>query len=71
MEFHGFKVIVQDDLPADFFAIMPTPTNGVQAAAMLLGATEADIPGLWSAPGYPELTTGQLLQIASDRAHPA
>jgi hypothetical protein len=67
MEIAGIKVVVRDDLPADFFAIMPTPTNGVQAAAMLLGATQADIPGLWNAPGYPELTTGQLLQVASAR----
>jgi hypothetical protein len=28
-------------------------------------ATPADIPGLWNAPGYPELTTGQLLGEAS------
>lgn len=28
-----------------------------------LGATPADIPGLWNLPGYPELTTGQLIDV--------
>lgn len=37
----------------------------IEAAAKIVGATPADIPGLWNAPGYPELTTGQLLQIAA------
>lgn len=34
-------------------------------AARRLNAVPADIPGLWTAPGYPELTTSQLLQIAA------
>jgi hypothetical protein len=33
-------------------------------AVKKLNATPATIPGLWNAPGYPELTTAQLLQIA-------
>lgn len=33
----------------------------VQEIARQLGATPADIPGLWNAPGYPELTTAQLI----------
>lgn len=43
--------------------------NMIQAAANILGAVPADgpIPGLWNVPGYPELTTGQLLQIAAER----
>lgn len=44
--------------PKDFFL------DPVRDAAERLGATPADIPGLWNAPGYPELTTGQLLSIA-------
>jgi hypothetical protein len=35
------------------------------AAAQRLGATQTRIPGLWNAPGYPELTSGQLLDVAS------
>lgn len=31
--------------------------------AVEIGAAPADIPGLWNLPGYPELTTGQLLGI--------
>jgi hypothetical protein len=31
--------------------------------AETLGATPADIPGLWNLAGYPELTNGQLLQL--------
>lgn len=36
--------------------------------AARISAQPTDIPGLWSLPGYPELTTGQLLSIASARA---
>ena len=36
----------------------------IQDAVDKLGATRADIPGLWNVPGYAELTTNQLLQIA-------
>ena len=32
------------------------------------GATRSDIPGLWNLPGYPELTFGQLQQVAALRA---
>ncbi|EQA97255.1 hypothetical protein L286_23300 [Sphingobium sp. HDIP04] len=39
-------------------------------AARQLGATPADIPGLWNVPGLPELTTGQLLQIAAQQVCP-
>lgn len=38
--------------------------EAIQAAARTIGAVPADIPGLWFAPYYPELTTGQLLSIA-------
>ncbi len=38
----------------------------VAVAAERLGATPADIPGLWNVPGFPELTQGQLLQAARD-----
>lgn len=42
--------------------------NDLAATALLvLGATPSDIPGLWNAPGYPELTTGQLEQILRER----
>lgn len=38
----------------------------VEKAAAIVGAVEDDrIPGLWHAPGYPELTTGQLFQVAA------
>lgn len=36
----------------------------IEQAAEKLGAVPADIPGLWCVPGYPELTTGQLLDAA-------
>lgn len=35
------------------------------AAAERLNATPADMPGLWSVPGHPELTTNQLLALAA------
>lgn len=35
------------------------------AAAKKLGAVPADIPGLWNVPGHPELTTGQLIDLAA------
>lgn len=34
------------------------------AAEILRARPAADIPGLWYAPGYPELTTNQLLYAA-------
>lgn len=37
----------------------------IMAAAKKLGATMSDIPGLWNVPGYPELTCGQLVDVAS------
>jgi hypothetical protein len=37
----------------------------IQQAARRLGAMPADMPGLWWAPGYPELTDYQLLDAAS------
>lgn len=36
-------------------------------AARKIGATATDIPGLWNAPGHPELTTAQLMNIAATR----
>lgn len=39
----------------------------VEIASALIGATPSDIPGLWNAPGFPELTTGQLLSLAMNR----
>lgn len=39
----------------------------LQRAASEMRATPADIPGLWNVPGYPELTTGQLLQEFGSR----
>lgn len=36
----------------------------VLEAARILGAVEADIPGLWNVPGYPELTTNQLIEVS-------
>jgi len=42
----------------------------VERAAIMLNATESDIPGLWNAPGYPELTTSQLVQIAAEKETP-
>lgn len=42
--------------------------QAVDAAASKLGASADDsIPGLWHAPGYPELTSGQLLAAAAQR----
>lgn len=43
--------------------------EAVLRAARRIGAQPSDIPGLWNAPGYPELTTGQLLSLgAPDRS---
>lgn len=39
-------------------------TSPLEQAAAKLGATPSDMPGLWSAPGYPELTSWQLLDAA-------
>lgn len=36
----------------------------IEKAAKKLGASRADIPGLWRVSGYPELTTAQLVSIA-------
>ncbi|PTR06472.1 MULTISPECIES: hypothetical protein [unclassified Novosphingobium] len=38
--------------------------NPIEQAAAKIGAVPADILGLWWAPGYPELTTGQLIDAA-------
>lgn len=38
----------------------------IEQAAKALNATPSDIAGLWNAPGYPELTTNQLVQIAAN-----
>ncbi len=38
--------------------------NRLRWAVSTMNARPADIPGLWWVDGYPELTTGQLLQIA-------
>jgi hypothetical protein len=37
----------------------------ITSARDKIGALPSDIPGLWFVPGYPELTTAQMLQIAS------
>lgn len=39
-------------------------------AAASIGAAPAPgpIPGLWNVPGHPELTTGQMLMLAAQRA---
>ena len=40
-----------------------------QTAADALGATKADMPGLWNLAGHPELTSGQLVAIYMEQ-HP-
>ena len=40
----------------------------IAEACRKLNATPSDMIGLFNAPGYPELTTGQLLTIARDPA---
>lgn len=35
----------------------------IELIAHALGATAADIPGLWNLPGFPELTTNQLRSL--------
>jgi hypothetical protein len=44
--------------------------QAVDCAAAIMRATPADgpIPGLWSAPGYPELTTNQLVEIGARKS---
>ena len=41
--------------------------DGLAVAARALGASPSDIMGLWNVPGYPELTSNQLMQIWSER----
>lgn len=41
--------------------------DNVREACEGLGATPADVAGLWNAPGFPELTTNQLLSIWKGR----
>jgi hypothetical protein len=38
--------------------------HAIENAARRIGAAPADLPGLWTAPGYPELTTAQMLDAA-------
>jgi len=44
--------------------------QATEYAARVMGATPADIPGLWNVPGLPELTTGQLLMLAGQKLFP-
>lgn len=37
----------------------------ISRAASALSARPSDIPGLWIVHGYPELTTGQLIDVAA------
>jgi hypothetical protein len=46
-------------------------TDNIAEIARGLGAWPADIPGLWNLAGYPELTTGQLVQVWQEQAHDA
>lgn len=39
----------------------------IEQMASDLRATRADIPGLWNVPGYPELTTNQLVTVWKDQ----
>jgi hypothetical protein len=44
----------------------PSRASLAQAAAEHLGAVPDElIPGIWHLDGYPELTTGQLLDVAA------
>ena len=40
-------------------------SDHIAECARKLGATPADMPGLWNVPGYPELTTAQMLSAAT------
>lgn len=46
---------------------MTNDQSPLAQAARILNATPADLPGLWNAPGYPELTDWQLIHAASSR----
>lgn len=46
---------------------MHNDTLALRAAAQI-GATPADLPGLWTAPGYPELTTSQMFDAARQKS---
>jgi hypothetical protein len=62
---------MSEDMPQPFitaqdFARQADPHFiAVCEAAQKMGARISDIPGLWFLPGYPELTSAQLLQLAS------
>ncbi len=45
---------------------LPPLDIAIMEASAKLGATMTNIPGLWDVPNYPELTTNQLLSIASN-----
>ena len=56
-----------DNIGASGADISERLAGGVREACAGLGATPADVAGLWNAPGFPELTTNQLLSIWAER----
>lgn len=44
--------------------------TALEDAAQRIGATPSDMPGLWNAPGHPELTSAQVIAIASALNNP-
>lgn len=57
------KDIKESALAADVVS-RARAASPITEAAERIGARPSDIPGLWTAPGYPELTTGQLMSVA-------
>lgn len=77
MSIFGFDVAYGPDYSADMFRLVrseePEYRRGLNqdtlsAAAYAMGATPADVPGLWNLPGHPELTSNQLIGLACRNA---
>lgn len=65
MEIAGMKVIVNPLMgPNDIWIVYPK--QAISEELRRIGAQPADMPGLWNVPGYPEITTGQLMQVLRD-----
>lgn len=62
MAIGGIEIIVSETIKPEL-AVM-APPDLLARATKAIGAQPTDIPGLWSAPGFPELTTNQLLSEA-------
>lgn len=59
--------LLQLGYSADTISTARSYSEGLVKAAKALGAQPSDMMGLWDAPGYPELTSAQLMQVWAAR----